>query len=221
MALVGAEWVLYLLVILSLISISILFERFSFYKSANRKSEAFTDEIRKTVHFKAYDKALKAAQDRVDDCKKGVVPLDASVVIALIKRKLNPQANQDSESLFQVSQDALLRSKNLWEKNLSLLASIGSNSPFIGLFGTVLGIIQAFHSLSGQSGAGAQAVTAGLSEALIATAIGILVAIPAVIGFNLYNRKVQSAVAEAEALQNYLVSHLSSDRSASTEQGED
>jgi len=80
----------------------------------------------------------------------------------------------------------------------------------VGLFGTVLGIIQAFHHLNTQTEAGMSAVTAGISEALIATAVGILVAIPAVVAFNLFQRKVKSALSEAEALKSFLIGKLSS-----------
>jgi biopolymer transport protein ExbB len=85
----------------------------------------------------------------------------------------------------------------------------------VGLFGTVLGIIKAFHDLSQQTTAGSQTVTAGISEALVTTAVGLLVAIPAVIAYNLFQRKVKSAVAEAEALKSYLISSLSSQKERS------
>jgi biopolymer transport protein ExbB len=100
-----------------------------------------------------------------------------------------------------------VRSKISWDKNLSVLATIGSNAPFIGLFGTVLGIIKAFHDLAHQA-TGAQVVTEGISEALVATAFGLLVAIPAVVAFNFFQRKVKSAVAEADALKSYLIGKL-------------
>ncbi|HTL11207.1 MAG TPA: MotA/TolQ/ExbB proton channel family protein, partial [Bdellovibrionota bacterium] len=70
--------------------------------------------------------------------------------------------------------------------------------------------IRAFHHLSSQSSAGglASTVTAGISEALVATAFGILVAIPAVVAFNLYQRRVRAALTEAEALRSHLTAHL-------------
>lgn len=110
--------------------------------------------------------------------------------------------------LVEVAGDPVLRARMDWEKNLSMLATIGSNAPFIGLFGTVLGIIKAFHDLSQQAVTGAQTVTSGISEALVATAIGLLVAIPAVIAFNLFQRRVKRALAEAESLKSFLVGQL-------------
>lgn len=158
--------------------------------------------------FSTTKKAVTISKERIESCKKSV-PIDAQVALSLLERKLNAKANQDPQSFMQVGQDALIRTRESWEKNLSLLASIGSNAPFLGLFGTVLGIIQAFRNISGGVEGGAQAVTAGLSDALIATAFGILVAIPAVFFYNLFQRKVDSAVGEAEALQNFIISHVS------------
>ncbi|HVT09156.1 MAG TPA: MotA/TolQ/ExbB proton channel family protein [Polyangia bacterium] len=89
------------------------------------------------------------------------------------------------------------------ERRLPFLATLGSNGPFVGLFGTVLGIIKAFHDLAatqGTAGAGASTVMAGISEALVATAIGLLVAIPAVVAFNYFSRRVRVRMAEVDWL---------------------
>jgi biopolymer transport protein ExbB len=77
------------------------------------------------------------------------------------------------------------------EKRLGILATFGNNAPFIGLFGTVLGIIKAFHSLSTSTEFGVRVVMAGISEALVATAMGLFVAIPAVIAYNYFVRKAK------------------------------
>jgi biopolymer transport protein ExbB/TolQ len=97
---------------------------------------------------------------------------------------------------------AKARVKLRLERNLSFLATLGSNAPFIGLFGTVLGIIKAFHDLAASqaAGAGASTVMAGISEALVATAVGILVAIPAVVAFNYFGRCVRVRMAEVDWL---------------------
>ncbi|MBM3274146.1 MAG: MotA/TolQ/ExbB proton channel family protein [Candidatus Sericytochromatia bacterium] len=84
-----------------------------------------------------------------------------------------------------------LRERNAAERGLVILGTLGNNAPFIGLFGTVLGIIKAFHDLAQSASQGPSAVMAGISEALVATAVGILVAIPAVIAFNLCQRQIR------------------------------
>jgi len=91
------------------------------------------------------------------------------------------------------------------------LGTVGSNAPFIGLFGTVLGIIKAFKDLASNTSEGSQAVLAGISEALVATAVGLLVAIPAVIAFNYFNKKVKGVLTNANALTHAILAHLKAD----------
>lgn len=139
--LVGAEWVLYLLLVLSVLSIAFIAERFWFYRQA-----------------RANLGELEALRQRDGD---------AAVRVHL-------------------------------ERNLTFLASVGSNAPFIGLFGTVLGIIRAFADLVGNMDGGADVVMAGISEALVATAVGIFVAVPAVVAYNAFMRQVDKLEALAE-----------------------
>jgi biopolymer transport protein ExbB len=203
-SLVGAEWVLYLLVLLSFLSIALIFERAFFYKKASRDLESFRNHIRLSASGGRLDEAARAAQERATKLRESP-DLEAEMTAALL------QANSKSaEILSEVANDSVARHRLAWEKNLSILATIGSNSPFIGLFGTVLGIIRAFHDLSKQAGAGASTVTAGISEALVATAVGLLVAIPAVIAYNLFQRRVKSALSEAESLKSFLIGKLAS-----------
>ena len=95
------------------------------------------------------------------------------------------------------------------ERNLGILGTLGNNAPFIGLFGTVLGIIKAFADLSKNSGGGAGAVMAGISEALVATAVGLMVAIPAVIAFNYFQAKVRKTVARVDAIAHLVLATFS------------
>jgi biopolymer transport protein ExbB len=94
------------------------------------------------------------------------------------------------------------------ERNLGVLGTLGNNAPFIGLFGTVLGIIKAFADLSKNSGGGAGAVMAGISEALVATAVGLMVAIPAVIGFNFFQGKVRKTMARVDAVAHMVLASI-------------
>lgn len=85
------------------------------------------------------------------------------------------------------------------EKRLGLLATFGNNAPFIGLFGTVLGVINAFHTLSAGNEFGVNAVMGGISEALVATAAGLFVAIPSVMAYNYFVRKIKMMLLQIEA----------------------
>lgn len=84
------------------------------------------------------------------------------------------------------------------ERYLGILGTTGSTAPFVGLFGTVLGIIRAFHDLAIAEGAGPSVVADGIAEALVATAAGLFVAVPAVIAYNYFTRKINSAAVEIE-----------------------
>lgn len=102
------------------------------------------------------------------------------------------------------------------ERNLAFLATLGSNGPFIGLFGTVLGIIKAFHDLAGGDlGGGASVVMSGISEALVATAVGLMVAIPAVVAFNYFSRRIKCRMAEAEWMAQLAASQVTATMSES------
>jgi biopolymer transport protein ExbB len=94
------------------------------------------------------------------------------------------------------------------ERNLAYLATLGSNAPFIGLFGTVLGIIKAFHDLALDHQGGPQVVMAGISEALVATAFGLLVAIPAVVAYNFLTRRVKARLPDVEWTAQIAIARL-------------
>lgn len=202
LSLLGAEWVLYVLVLLSIISVAIMFERIRFYQVATKGAAEFRAGIRKAVQDANWQYALKLAQDHSHI-------LDGKMAAAVLVHHHSSHKNRNrADVLTEIAQDAVLSARLSWESRLAVLATVGNNAPFIGLFGTVLGIIKAFHDLSSQTSGSPQMVTAGISEALVATAVGILVAIPAVIAFNAFSRKVKAALTEAEALKSFLVGKL-------------
>jgi biopolymer transport protein ExbB len=107
----------------------------------------------------------------------------------------------DGNALEGAMAGAKAKERQRLERNLAYLGTLGSNAPFIGLFGTVLGIIKAFHDLSGTQagqGSGPAVVMGSLSEALVATAVGLMVAIPAVVAFNYFNRRVRASMTEVD-----------------------
>ena len=94
------------------------------------------------------------------------------------------------------------------ERGLSLLGTLGSNAPFIGLFGTVLGIIKTFHDLQNKQAQGLNSIMSGISEALVATGVGLLVAIPAVIGYNFYSRRVRTLTGQMEITEQSILTSI-------------
>ena len=123
-------------------------------------------------------------------------------VLARDMRQLLAESDADraptAAELTAAVDGAKARERLRLERNLAFLATLGSNGPFIGLFGTVLGIIKAFHDLAGSQAGGASTVMAGISEALVTTAVGLLVAIPAVVAFNYFRRRVCVLMAEVD-----------------------
>jgi biopolymer transport protein ExbB/TolQ len=103
---------------------------------------------------------------------------------------------------------ATLDTKGRLERGLVFLGNVGANAPFVGLFGTVLGVIRAFSDLSLDAKGGAAAVMAGISEALVATAVGLFVAIPAVLAFNYLQRQVKSVVVHAGSIKERVLVRL-------------
>jgi biopolymer transport protein ExbB len=115
--------------------------------------------------------------------------------------------SQDPDRVERLVKSYLTEQKAELEKGLTVLATLGSNAPFIGLFGTVLGIIQAFNVL-GQKQSAATSVMTGISEALVATAVGLFVAIPAVVAFNIFSKKLRTMMMDCEAIRDFYLSHL-------------
>jgi biopolymer transport protein ExbB len=192
----GAEWVMWVLVALSVVSIAIMIERAMYFAGQRPNVASLIADLRKALAGGDYATANKRLESA-----KGV-----SVAVA---RAMLADAELGATSAAESGASATTREKLKLEKNLSYLGTVGNNAPFIGLFGTVIGIIQAFHDLSLNTKGGAATVMSGVSEALVATAMGLLVAIPAVIAFNIFQRRIRVILGDAESLQHALLASLS------------
>jgi biopolymer transport protein ExbB len=194
-ALFGAEWVLYLLLFLSAVSVTIMIERFLFYRKEVRQNTLIESKIPELMKQGKKEQILEIIKDSVSS--------EARVLEAGIEG-----AGLGEEASNHLITGALAKEQHRLEKNLAYLGTVGSNAPFIGLFGTVLGIIQAFNDLSLDIQGGAQAVMSGISEALIATAVGLFVAIPAVVAYNIFQRKVAKILAQIDNSAQTLLAYL-------------
>lgn len=110
---------------------------------------------------------------------------------------------KNTESIDRAISSFIKEERGSLEKGLPVLATLGANAPFIGLFGTVLGIIRSFAYLGSQSGS--TAVMTGVSQALYATAVGLLVAIPAVVAYNNFSNQIKRAIQRTESLRDLLI----------------
>jgi biopolymer transport protein ExbB/TolQ len=122
-------------------------------------------------------------------------------------RAILQTASTDPSRIDRAVKSYLSLERTRLEQGLTVLATMGSNAPFIGLFGTVLGIIQAFGALAVHQ-TNASDIMVGISEALIATAIGLFVAIPAVVAFNVVTRRLRTLIVKSEALKDLYISRI-------------
>jgi biopolymer transport protein ExbB/TolQ len=192
-----AEWVLWLLIALSFASVAVMAERFVFY----RKHAINAGAVRTRLAELLAAGNMQGAADYLS----GFDSLETNTVLfGLRDYARGPEAVEDLLAA------AARKERARYELRLNFLATIASNAPFVGLFGTVLGIIRAFKDLSGNIAEASSAVMGGIAEALIATAVGLLVAIPAVVAFNLLKAKVKHIADDANLLTATLLASLKS-----------
>jgi biopolymer transport protein ExbB len=201
LALVGGEWVLYLLLFGSVLSIAVMIEKIIFFYRNRIAWAEFTDMLSSFLNRGDTDAAL-------DYAARNSSP--AARVLAAGLRNLE----KGPESVEEILIGKRISEKFRMESRLVILGTLGNNAPFIGLFGTVLGIIKAFHDLSTSANPNPSVVMSGISEALVATAVGLLVAIPAVMAYNFFQRKVKEHVTQMEAASRILLVFLKSETRA-------
>jgi biopolymer transport protein ExbB len=179
---------------LSLAAVTVMAERLWFFIQEKKPAERLAAAM-KALRDKGADDALKLL--------KGQRSIEVAVVRACLERIGDGAGTVDEVRAAVVEQE-----RQRYEKRLAFLGTLGNNAPFIGLFGTVLGIIRAFHDLAGSSLQGTQAVMSGIAEALVATGVGLIVALPAVATYNAFMRHVETAAASAEASAHEVLAYM-------------
>lgn len=184
-ALIGTEWIIWLLLLLSILSLSVIMEKIWVL----RKKRGNLEKLRQKIASVLAKNDLSAVENILSKDSSSAAQVALKVVRNI---KLNRINFEDGLSI------ALSEEKVMLESRIAILGTLGSNAPFIGLFGTVLGIIHAFHSLATNTKGGPAMVMAGISEALVATALGLLVAIPAVAAYNYFVRRIKKIMVASE-----------------------
>jgi biopolymer transport protein ExbB len=190
----GSRWVLWLLIGLSLAAITVMLERLWFF-------------IQERVPRERIASAMAALRKDGPAAALGKLKGARSMEVAVARACLD-QASAGADAVDEVRAAVVEQERARYEKRLAFLGTLGSNAPFIGLFGTVLGIIRAFHDLAGSTLQNTQAVMSGIAEALVATAVGLLVALPAVATYNAFTRHVETTAAAAEAVAHEILAYL-------------
>jgi biopolymer transport protein ExbB/biopolymer transport protein TolQ len=202
-----AKIVVVILFIMSGWSIGVMIDRAMAYSAARKQSRAFAPAVAGALRDGRIDEAIKVAERN----KKSHL---AKVVTAGL---MEFKAHQDSPGAIpgetiEASKRALERTEAIvhaeLKRGLGGLATIGSTAPFVGLFGTVMGILNAFKGISEQKATGLGAVAGGISEALVTTAFGLLVAIPAVMMFNYLTGRVEAFDVEMDNSSSELIDYF-------------
>jgi biopolymer transport protein ExbB/biopolymer transport protein TolQ len=197
-SLLGATWVLYLLLFLSVVSIGATLERVLFFRKNKNAGKDLDVAVQKALLANDYP-ALKQVLGKSDS-------LEASILRdALRWKKGGPEAVADA------LESGLGRAREDLDRGGTLLGTLGNNAPFVGLFGTIIGVIEAFSHLGASSqgaGGGMAKVMGGIAEALIATGVGIFVAIPAVVAYNLFQKKAGEIENHTQALARLVTAWL-------------
>jgi biopolymer transport protein ExbB len=194
LTLVGANWVFWLLIALSVVSVAVMVERG--IRLAGRQ-----------IDIDAFGKELLDRLSRGDVSGTRTSLAEQKVPEAEVVASGIEQFDRGAAAVSAAMAGAKSKLRIDLERNLGVLGTLGNNAPFIGLFGTVLGIIRSFADLSHAQNAGISVVIGGIAEALVATALGLLVAIPAVIAFNYFQGKIRRILGRVDvAAQMVLVS---------------
>ncbi|HTL34856.1 MAG TPA: MotA/TolQ/ExbB proton channel family protein [Kofleriaceae bacterium] len=181
----GAEWGLWLLILLSVLSVGIMIDRAVWFQKRDKEPEDFTRELRGAFERNEIERLEAKYKD------------DPSVPVRVALRGLE-ERDRGPEAVAEAMQGERVRWRNAGDRHLIVLGTLGNNVPFLGLFGTVLGVINAFENLRAKTAAAEDRTLDLIAQALAATAFGLLVAIPAVIAFNYFTRKMRTILGSAD-----------------------
>lgn len=177
---------MYILLGCSILSLAIIFERYIYFRRRSRvKREKFMHAIAKELKGQDVKKA-------VEICRKTDTPFSSVVYSGL-----NLHGHSEVVISNTMEREVTIETTKL-ERYTSVVGTLGSTAVYIGLFGTVLGIIRAFHDISKSGSGGISVVINGISEALVCTAAGLCVAVPAVIAYNYFVRKIDNFITDME-----------------------
>jgi len=181
----GADWVLLLLIGLSILSVGVMIDRYLWFRGRDVDTDRFTRELRGAFERGELERLTAKHKD------------EPAIAVQIALRGL-AERDRGADAVAEAMHGERVRWRRTADRNLIVLGTLGNNVPFVGLFGTVLGVMSAFVELKTNT-AEAQAHTLDLiAEALAATAVGLLVAIPAVVAYNYFTRRLRLVLGAAD-----------------------
>ena len=200
-----AKVVVGILFLLSAWSLGVMIDRVLMYSAARKQSRVFVQQVAGALREGKLDEAISIAERN----KKSHI---AKVVATGLSEFQSASSQVSDMEVIDAAKRGLDRSVAIvhaeMKRGLSGLATIGSTAPFVGLFGTVVGIINAFKGIETTKATGLSAVAGGISEALVTTALGLLVAVPAVWAYNYFTNKVEAFDVEMDNSSMELVNYF-------------
>jgi biopolymer transport protein TolQ len=203
-----ARLVVYVLGLMSLSSIIVMAERFVSFTKSNRDSRKFATALAGNIEKTGLDEAAKAKTGTPKQIGHLGRVLSSGLHAYTMTRTAGTTPDLTIESVARGLERQAQREQQNLKRGLNLLATVGSTAPFVGLLGTVVGIINAFQQMAATGSGGLATVSAGIAEALITTAFGLLVAIPAVMAYNYMQGWVDARMVDMTESSNELLDHV-------------
>jgi biopolymer transport protein ExbB/TolQ len=189
----GADWVLWLLIALSILSVGVMIDRFLWFRGRDTDTDRFNRELRGAAERDELDRVITKYRDTP------AIPVQVALR-GLAERK------HGAESVAEAMHGERARWRRTADRNLIVLGTLGNNVPFVGLFGTVLGVMSAFEELKKNTPEAQEHTLDLIANALAATAFGLLVAIPAVVAFNYFTRRLKVVMTGADECAHQVLS---------------
>jgi biopolymer transport protein ExbB/TolQ len=189
----GARWVLWLLLGLSVVSLALALERAWYLFTSRDDLDSLIARLRHLL-----DEGEPGAARRLLAASPS---FEARIAAAGLDAATAASARERMAAETELARLAM-------EQRLAFLGTVGNNAPFIGLLGTVIGVVRAFQALDASAGQISAGLMGGIAQALVATAVGLAVALPAVAAYNLFQRVIQARLSRADALGRHVLAHL-------------
>jgi biopolymer transport protein ExbB/biopolymer transport protein TolQ len=197
-AMLGSAWVMYVLIVLSMLSFAVMIERWLYFRKRGRGGEELGDAL--------LDLLEHGDRHAAEGLLRRHESVDADILLHALR-----WAQGGPEALAAAIDGEMTRRRRDLESGMIVLGTLGNNAPFVGLFGTVIGVIVAFADLAeGSSKVQMDKVMGGIAEALVATGVGLFVAIPAVVAYNVFQKKITDIEDNVSSISKRLCALLAS-----------